>query len=94
MSAAAFSEFTSAMRVIYPRLTMISIRGGAESSPVQRDSFYLVVSALAPYKKIDMAIETFSAMGQETGHCGRRAGQCQTQSTREFLHRIFRLAYG
>lgn len=48
--------------VIYPPVDFDFYSTRVETMPAQREPFYLIVSALAPYKKIDMAIEAFNKM--------------------------------
>jgi len=48
--------------VIYPPVNVDYYSQGARSRQPDPDPFYLIVSALAPYKRVDMAIEAFQRM--------------------------------
>ncbi|MEO1941525.1 MAG: glycosyltransferase [Campylobacterales bacterium] len=49
-------------KVIYPPVDLDRIQLGEER---EREEFYLVVSRLVPYKKIDLIIEAFNSLGKE-----------------------------
>ena len=66
--------------VIYPP---VDVEFYSKNSPQVREDFYLIVSALAPYKRVDIAIEAFRQMnkrlvivgeGQESQALRRLAG--------------------
>lgn len=48
-------------QVVYPPVDLARFQG--EASP-RRGEAYLIVSALAPYKRIDLAIQAFTALGR------------------------------
>jgi glycosyltransferase involved in cell wall biosynthesis len=45
--------------VVYPPVDVAAFHGAA-----RRDDFYLTVSALVPYKRVDVAVEAFNRMGK------------------------------
>jgi len=47
--------------VVFPPVDVA--RPSAQADPVRRGDFYLVVSRLAPYKRVDLAVEAFTRTG-------------------------------
>jgi glycosyltransferase involved in cell wall biosynthesis len=51
--------------VIYPPVDVEFYCRGVSARQPDRESFYLIVSALAPYKRVDIAIEAFRRMNRK-----------------------------
>ena len=63
--------------VIYPPVD-INLHGDEEASG--KEEYYLIVSALEPYKKVDIAIEAFNSSGKPLVVIGRGTGEEKLKS--------------
>ena len=76
--------FGRSAEVIYPPVDMDRFKPGAAT-----DSYYLIVSALVPYKRIDVAVEAFNTLQRPLKIVGagplRRALARQAKANIEFL---------
>ncbi|MFA5974884.1 MAG: glycosyltransferase [Elusimicrobiota bacterium] len=70
-------------QVIYPPVDHAFFSQGIENVPKPVEPFYLIVSALAPYKRIDLAIETFKQSGKKLVIIGegQESAALQNQAT-------------
>jgi glycosyltransferase involved in cell wall biosynthesis len=94
-------------RIIYPPVDTDFYRPSPESG--EREDFYLCVSALVPYKRIDMAIEACTKLGRrlvvigtgpEAGRLQRQAGPtvelvgwCSNEAIRRHMQRCRALLF-